>query len=235
MNLRLAAASAALVALNAVGAAGANAATLTPTAACYPIPVGGMATVTLTAAGLTPGDNVEMTNGSTTNVFGNLGPLDLFAHTNADPNGNATFSTTTNAGTIDPAIGTVVASVNDEDTGTNNVASATITLASATFTIGNDNLVSPTKKVAWVIVGLPGVTTVYAHSVQPRTHRVFTVRLGTASGPCGLLKAKAVALPVPRGQVKAGTWSIQVDGKARYSPSTTPRLVNGFRIERFVG
>jgi hypothetical protein len=212
----------------------AAAATLAPTQACIVVPVGGMAPVTLDASGLTPGDDVEVVNGPTTNVFGNLGgPLDLFSDTTVDSAGDAQFATTANLGTIYPAAGTTVASINDEDTGATGVASATVTVASATIAIGKDKLVRPRATVTVTASGLPGVTKVYEHAISPGSHKVFTTKLGTAGGPCGVIKTKAKALPVPASRIRTGRWTIQLDGRRRYSRKASPRLVAVYGIERY--
>lgn len=213
---------------------GAAAATLAPTQACIVVPVGGTVPITLDASGLTPGDDVETVNGPTTNVFGNLGgPLDLFSDTTVDSGGDAQFVTTTNTGTIYPAVGTTVVSINDEDSGATGVASATVTVASATVEIGNDNLVRPRATVKVTAAGLPGVTKVYEHAIAPGSHKVFTAKLGTASGPCGAIKTKARALPVPASHIRNGRWTIQLDGSRRYSRKASPKIVATFSVERF--
>jgi len=80
--------------------------------------------------------------------------------------------------------------------------------------------------------GLPGVKNVYEHAIAPGSHKVFTAKLGTASGPCGAIKTKARALPVPAARIRAGRWTVQFDGRRGYSRKASPKIVATFGVER---
>jgi len=75
--------------------------------------------------------------------------------------------------------------------------------------------------------GFPTARSVYAHyRLDGRTRA--TVKLGRATGACGTLAVDAELIPAR--VVRAGTWVVQYDTRARYSARTAPRLLGKIRV-----
>lgn len=80
----------------------------------------------------------------------------------------------------------------------------------------------PKAKRTWRFSGFTEGQAVYGH-FRLRGKLKDTHRFGRATGPCGLLTARAPAIPV-RGRAPAGRYRIQVDQARRYRATTRPRL-----------
>ena len=188
----IAAAAAALVA-----PAGAHAATLTTTGACF---VEGQ-TFGIAGEGWTPGSNWAVTFADTTKS--GTAPDGTFAIEDA-------VAPEVEADTPKPRTFTI--------TGTENGA----TVATTTFQVVNF-LMKPRKpdlraarKTTWVFSGfLPG-RRIYFHVKRGR--RVYTRRIGRTAAPCGTLKKRMRLLPaVPRRKIRSGAYRVFADHRRTFS------------------
>ncbi len=78
----------------------------------------------------------------------------------------------------------------------------------------------PEKAKKLRIRGFTRARTIYAHVKRGR--KVRNIRLGKAKAPCGTLRVKKKFFP--RNRIPSGLYTIQIDGKRRYSSNTRPAL-----------
>ncbi|HWC85455.1 MAG TPA: hypothetical protein VG388_02880 [Solirubrobacteraceae bacterium] len=77
----------------------------------------------------------------------------------------------------------------------------------------------PGTRVTWTFSGFTTGAKIYGHYLHG-TKVTATATFGRATGPCGVLKVKALVYP---GHEKYGSYKIQIDDSRRYSPRTVPR------------
>lgn len=179
---------------------------------CYDIQALGD-TVTATATGFAPGDQVE---------FANQGPNPgIDAQKNADATGTATamFQPLPIDGTA-PGVLTEPLTATDDLTTPETTAATKITISRLAVTITPaSNSLKTTKTLEFS--GFTGGGTLYAHYLLGR-HLVSTRRLGHLVGPCGTLKVRSRILPLAT--IKPGIYTIQWDAKRSYSARTVQKL-----------
>ena len=207
-------------AVPAIAAAQAGAATLSVGSACYVnASVGVGAPITVTGAGFTPGDQIEIDG------------TGVFALTSADANGN--ISVTTQGPILDkigPGTETFALTANDQTAlVTNPIAQTSVTMANLAVSTSPSSA-KPTTKVRWRASGFRPGRLVYAHYVH-RGHAVATARLGRAKGACGLMSVKAMLYQ--NGHPRYTTYKLQIDSARRYSAHASPKVVNSLTIFRF--
>ena len=209
-----------------------SAQTLAAAAPCFVVPATDeQADVTLTATGLTPGDDVDAMSGPVSTLDGSLeqGFFYFFRETTVAPSGNAVFVSSVNTGTPFPWVGSATVTVDDTSSDIADIVSTPIDVTQLALEIGNENVFAPTKTTTWMASGLIGEN-VYAHLMQPRTHRVFTVKIGATTGPCGFIETKAKGFPLNKSQFRTGTWLYQLDGSAKYSTATNPKVISSYHF-----
>jgi hypothetical protein len=87
----------------------------------------------------------------------------------------------------------------------------------------------PNRKVRYTARGFPVGRDVYIHyRFRGRTRR--TVKLGTATSPCGKRSRRMRLLPTRR---RFGTWQVYIDQRPTYSRRTTPQASGEIFIRRF--
>ncbi|MHB1835013.1 MAG: hypothetical protein ACYCXW_08610, partial [Solirubrobacteraceae bacterium] len=192
----------AAIAMPAVAAAQAGAATLSVGSACYVnTDPGAGAPITVTGSGFIPGDQIEIDG------------TGVFALTNADANGN--ISVTTQGPILDnigPGTQTFTLTANDQTAlVTNPVAQTSVTMANLAVST-NPPSAKPGAKVHWSFSGFRPGRFIYAHYIH-RGHVVASARLGRAKGACGLLKVKAKLYP--GGHPRFTSYKLQIDSSKR--------------------
>jgi hypothetical protein len=220
-HLRLPIFSAALalaLATPAVAAAQASAATISVPEPCV-INAGSSGSQMLAAgAGFTPGDLIELT---TNHGSG-------FGSTTADANGGFQVAMTgpvlSKAG---PAVSTFTLIATDQ---TDGVTTATAPFEAANLAVAtNPARAKPNKKVRYTFSGFTSGAEIYAHYLHGRKVAA-TARFGRASGPCGVLKAKAKLYP---GRQRYTTYTVQFDDARRYSAKSLPNYVTSLNVFKF--
>jgi hypothetical protein len=209
---RLSACGAAALAFPAVAAAQASAATIAVPAACVvvdPHAVKGSPMI-VQGAGFTPGDLIELT----TNTGSGLGTA------TADVSGQ--FTATITAPLLPssgPREASYVLTALDQ---TDDVTTAATTFVAANLAVAaKPAKAKPGKKVTFTFSGFTSGAKIYGHYLH-RKKLVTTERMGTASGPCGLLKTRATLFPK---RARFQNYNIQYDDSARYSKTAVPRLI----------
>jgi hypothetical protein len=87
-----------------------------------------------------------------------------------------------------------------------------------------------TLRVRWRVLGLTPDHGVYVHYLAPDGKLRTTLRIGTASMPCGTLKTGPIAL-FPFAYT-FGRWTFQIDASRHFSLATLPRLLIRFDIAK---
>lgn len=86
----------------------------------------------------------------------------------------------------------------------------------------------PTTKVTYTARGFTPGKPVYVHfRFASKTRR--TVKLGVASGPCGIASKRMRALPT---RARYGTWTTYTNQSSKFSAGTRPAWKESFRIFR---
>jgi len=109
-------------------------------------------------------------------------------------------------------------------------AEAPIRLAAQGVTISPDKNVTPRDKVTFSFYGFQPQSTLFAHYVH-KGKELLSRKLGTTSGPCGKLKAKAKLFPAKHSRFPK--WDVQFDNSEQYSPKSEPRLEFELTTGRF--
>jgi hypothetical protein len=195
-------------------AAAAQASTITLDRACY-VPRQSMVA---TGSGFTPGSQLA------------LGGDHVFPTATADPAGAFTI------GLAAPPTGTTGArpsSVSTQTLTATNPAdpaqTASLRYRVANFDVDRGASTNPRSTRTWYFSGFPTGSAIYGH-FRLKGKTVANHRFGRATGPCGLLHARARGIPVK--QLRTGTWTLQIDGRQHYRQSTLPALV--LRISVFL-
>jgi hypothetical protein len=211
--LRHATAAGVIAAAAALAAApGAGAATITPTAQCFPyVPsLAGEHYVGLTGSGFTPNTDPALANVALTWDGGDLaGYTPLAADGSFPPTGFLMPSDF-----IDRKAGHVKTyNVTATDNNTPGLTAATqVTFVRASVSTKPSSLRNHlSRKVIWAVYGAPSGAPLYAHWVF-KGKRYATRSLGTANGPCGIARKRVSFLPV---KPRTGTWRVYItNGKA---------------------
>jgi hypothetical protein len=216
----VAAAAALALTLIGVSAAQASAAqTITLATPCVVATSPADDTMTVTGAGFTAGDTVDLAS-NVGNAFGTttVGPAGTFTASVTDPDLDENG----------PVVQDFTLTATDQEVAADTAAT---TFESAPFAVWTVPAVSkPTKKVTWNFSGFPTGDQVYVHFVHAGSVKL-TADFGTASGPCGLLAAKAKLYPGKRAKYRH--YTVQVDDSATYSTTTTPVIVTSLNFHVF--
>jgi hypothetical protein len=219
---RLAILATAAVVASACAAAGAQAAA----AAALSVPVAcvvdtqssGGSAMPVIGAGFTPGDSIELT----TDKGDGFGTATVGA--------GGSFATTMAAPVLsklgpDAEMFTLTAA--DQ---TDGVTTATATFAAANLAVATTPArARPGRKVTFSFSGFVEGKGIYAHYMH-RGKLTATKRFGKATGPCGVLKARAALYP---GVQRYDSYKVQFDDARKFSASALPRYVTTLNIFRF--
>jgi len=86
---------------------------------------------------------------------------------------------------------------------------------------------SPRQRIRYTARGWAPGKSVYIHfRFKGRTKK--TVKLGTASSPCGVVSRRMRALPLS--SLRIGTYKLYVDQSSSYSRNTSPQAREGIRV-----
>jgi hypothetical protein len=99
--------------------------------------------------------------------------------------------------------------------------STSVPFAVANFTVDRGATRNPRSIRTWYFSGFPAGSTIYGH-FRFKGRTVANHRFGKATGPCGLLHARARGIPVAH--LKTGTWTIQIDTAKTYHRHRIPSL-----------
>jgi hypothetical protein len=198
------------IALSAVTAAAGSAATVAVDKPCYDE----SNTMTITGAGYTPGDTVDVT---ATGVFGTA-PVDAAGQ----------FALAVKA----PPLGTIAPSHQAFMLTATSEANPTVTAAAlfnvATFAVTTKPpQARPSQRVRFLFSGFTPGKAIYAHYVRSGKVRA-TARFGVAASPCGTLTVRARLYP--DNHPATGVYHIQFDSTRRYAAKTAHKLVATLRI-----
>lgn len=199
-------------------AAQASAATIVANQACYvnANPFQG-APMTITGAGFTPGDSVDVSGGT------------VFASATVAADG--TFVATTEAPTlptVDPATETTTLTAQDLDGVT---AATSVSSANLAVSANPSNVRHPDRtKVKFKFSGFTPGKHVYAYYLH-NNKLVAKATFGKAAGPCGTTQQKA--LLYPGGHPRYDQYTVAFESSSRYSKQAFPRAVAKLSIFRF--
>jgi hypothetical protein len=199
-------------------AAQASAATITANQACYvnANPFAG-APMTITGAGFTPGDSVDVSGGT---VF-----------TTATVNPDGTFAATTEAptlSTVDPATETTTLTAQDLDGVT---ASTTVLSANLAVSATPSMVRHPDRtKVTFRFSGFTPGRHIYAYYVHNKK-LVAKATFGTAAGACGTFSQKA--LLYPGGHAGYDQYTVRFESSSHYSTTAFPAVIAKLSMFRF--
>jgi hypothetical protein len=202
-----------------VSATQALAATISANQACYVNvdPFQG-APMTITGAGFTPGDDVDVSGGS------------VFASGTVNPDG--TFAVTTQAptlATVDPATATTALTATDLESGA--TAGATVLSANLAVSAKPAFVRHPDRtKVTFRFSGFTPGKHIYAYYLH-RNKLVARVKFGKAAGPCGTFTQRA--LSYPGGHPRFDRYQVAFESSKRYSKAAFPRVVARLSVFRF--
>jgi hypothetical protein len=200
-------------------AASASAATLSADKACYVNAAAGQgAPMTITGAGFTAGDPVDVSGGG------------VFATATVGPTG--VFTVATNApilSTIGPGTLKTTLTATDENTGAS-VASIVVQSANLAVSTKPGSVRNVRKdKVVFSFSGFAPGKHIYGYYARKRI--VAKSRFGRASGPCGTLRQRA--LLYPGGRPRNDTYKVTFESVSRYSKTAFPRVTGQLSILHF--
>ena len=187
-------------ALAAAAPQAAQAAELSPLGACYrSVDSQTRETVTVSATGFTPGEQVSVAIDGV-----------VVDTATALPEGNVEGQVTAPYQERGERPFTLTLTEVDQPT---NSASAVSRVAALSFRLKPRNS-APSKRVRFIGRGFTDGDFVYAHYVRKGKLRK-TVLLGAAQGPCGRIDVRRRQIPITR--PATGRWTLQVDNQKRYS------------------
>jgi hypothetical protein len=211
-------------AVSATGAlaAQASAATLSADKACYvnANPASG-APMTITGTGFVPGSTVQLTGGTT------------FANTTADAAGNVAFQTgAPELATIAPGSKkTLLTATGDNPDGTQTTAQLDVRSANLSVATKPGSVRNVRKdKVTFSFSGFVPGKHIYGYYLRGKKI-VAKDKFGKATGPCGVLKQKA--LLYPGGRPKKDQYKVTFESSSRYSKNVFPRVTGTLNILHF--
>jgi hypothetical protein len=213
--LRLTTAAGTLAAAAALAtASGASAATITPTAACFPyVPsLAGEHYVGITGSGFTPNTDPTVANVSLNWEGGDLAGFTPLAADGSFPATGFLMPSdfiSSSAGHIKSY--TVTATDNNTPGVT---ASTQVQFVRASVGTKPSSLRRNLgRKVLWSVYGAPSGSHLYAHWVF-KGHRYASKSLGTAAGDCGVARKHVPFLPA---KPRTGTWRVYITNGKRFS------------------
>jgi hypothetical protein len=185
------------------------AATIRVDRSCYVTTIKQRAQMTVVGSGFVPGDSVVLQSGDgTVSATGTVSPTGTISITTGAPDDfKAIAKETTTVTATDFSVGGTVAA-------TANVNAAPLAVktepARAKFT----------RRVTFFFSGFRSGKQIYAHFLHPK--QVAREQFGKATGPCGVLKTKA--LLYPGGHPRFRTYKLQFDNAKAYSAHASPRI-----------
>jgi hypothetical protein len=224
-NRRLASiAATACCAVSATGAlaAQASAATLSANKACYVNagPTGG-AQMMITGSGFVPNSTVQLSGGTT------------FANTVADAAGNVAFQTPApQLSTLAPGSKkTLLTATGDNPDGTQTTAQLQVRSANLAVATKPGSVRNVRKdKVTFSFSGFAPNKHIYGYYLRGKKI-VAKDKFGKATGPCGVLKQKA--LLYPGGRPKKNQYKVTFESSSRYSKNVFPQVTGTLNILHF--
>jgi hypothetical protein len=206
-------------AVSATGAlaATASAATLSADKACYvnADPAQG-APMTISGAGFTPDSSVTLSGGT------------VFANATADASGNVSFTTAApELSTIAPAMKSTTLTAQDSAGVSAPLAVNSANLAVATHPGSVRNVRK--DKVTFTFSGFAPGKHIYGYYLRKKV--VAHVKFGKASGPCGMLKQKA--LLYPGGRPSHDSYKVTFESSSKYNKNVFPRVTGTLNILHF--
>ncbi len=206
-------------AVSATGAlaATASAATLSADKACYvnADPAQG-APMTITGTGFTPGGSVTLSGGT------------VFGSGTADASGNVTISAAApELSTVSPAMKTTTLTASDSSgvSTTLTVNSANLAVATHPGSVRNVRK----DKVTFSFSGFVPGKHIYGYYLRKKV--VAHVKFAKASGPCGMLKQKA--LLYPGGRPSHSSYKVTFESTSKYTKNAFPRVTGTLNILHF--
>jgi hypothetical protein len=199
-------------------AAQASAATVAANQPCYVNANPSLgAPMTITGAGFTPGDTVDVSGGT------------VFAEATVAADGS--FAVATQApilGTIDPATQSTTLTATDTDGVT---ASIPVLSANLAVTATPSSVRHPDRtKVTFKFSGFTPGRHIYAYYLHNKK-LVATQKFGTAAGACGTFSQKA--LLYPGGHPRYDQYKVAFESSSRYSKTALPQAVAKLSIFSF--
>lgn len=219
------AAASACVLLASAGAMAsqASAATITVDKPCYVNTAAGPAQMTITGAGFTPGDTVDIIGGTTDTT------------TTADASGNFTTATTApELNTEGPGTVATTLTASDQDVTTNTTITARTTAVSANLAVATKPASIPAKdiknrKITFSFSGFTPGKDVYGYYLRKKV--VAKEKFGKATGACGRLKKKALLFP--GGHPKKDTYNVAFESTSKYAKKAYPSVFGKLSILSF--
>lgn len=201
-------------------AAAASAATLSVDKACYVNTSSGPAAMTITGAGFTPGDSIQVQGGTT------------YVSATADPAGNFTVpASAPELSTTGPGTRSTTLTATDNTTGQ---AITTAAALSANLAVSTKPGSIPARdikhrKITFSFSGFTPGQHIYGYYLRKQV--VAKAKFGRASGPCGTLKQKA--LLYPGGHPRKNEYNVAFESASRYSKKAFPSVVGKLSILSF--
>jgi hypothetical protein len=211
------------VSATAALAAQASAATLTADKACYvnADPASG-APMVITGSGFIPNTTVQISGGT------------AFANTTSDAAGNVSFSTNApELKSFSPGSKKTLLTATDDDPAGGPAVTATLTVMSANLAVATSprSVKNVRKdKVTFSFSGFTPGKHIYSYYLRGKKI-VAKHKFGKTSGPCGLLKEKA--LLYPNGRPTHDTYTVTFENSSRYNKNVFPRVTGTLSILRF--
>jgi hypothetical protein len=216
----IAAAACTTLAASGAVAAAASAATITANEACY-VNVGASgAAMTITGTGFAPGDPVVVNGGTS------------FGQTTADPSGS--FSLTTAAPelkTSNPGMISTKLTATDDNATLGSITATTLVKSANLSVLTTPGSVKNVRKdkVTFSFSGFTPGKHIYGYYMRKTV--VAKARFGKASGPCGLLRQKALLFP--GGRPSKDQYQVTFENSSKFSKNVFPRVTGTLSIIHF--
>ena len=192
-------------------AAPASAASLAVNKPCYVFTKHHAATMVVTGTGFVPDDTVRLTSslGWSASKMAKAGPTGSFTATLQAPKPTLEL----------PGQTTVTLTADDFESSQAISATAPVTLARFGVAVV-PNGVPVSQKLTWYLAGFRPGKEVFVHYLHSTP--VAVLRLARASGPCGVVKARARLYP--GGHPRYRRYSVQIDDSRHYAKHNTPHI-----------
>jgi hypothetical protein len=208
----------ALAASGAV-AATASAATITANKACYVNSGASGAVMTITGTGFAPGDSVNVSGGT------------AFGQATVDASGNFSLPIAAPKLRTGPGMISTVLTADDESPTMGSIT-ATTAVKSANLAVTVRPLSVTNVKKDKVMFSFSGFTPgkhIYGYYVRQTV--VAKARFGKASGPCGVLRQKALLFP--GGRPSKDEYNVTFENSSKFSKNVFPRVTGTLKIIHF--
>ncbi len=216
----LAAAACSALAASGALASAASAATITLDRPCYINTASGQAAMTITGAGFTPGDSVDVSGG------------DVFVTATADASGGFTIPTLApQLGTVGPGTLATTLTATDQTLG-QPVATAKAMSANLAVSIKPTSIPAKDikkRKITYTFSGFTPGKHIYGYYLRKKV--VAKTKFGRAKGPCGTLRQKA--LLYPGGHPTKSQYQVAFESTSRYVKKAFPSVVGKLSIVSF--